>query len=293
MAAPPASEAAPPAGRAAEYAAIVAFGQLRTLPAPVERRLAAAPDAAPARKRLARTGMLYNVLMARFPETKLEDVRTMAIEWLEGAMEATFAVENAVGEGNFSDDEATGALLSVLDAGATWVHVLVGAYREAGRLRSRAGSGLSVREEPAAPISREEAARLLSEACASGCVGASEALPEHVAPEIEVLGVDVWEALCWRRGSLRYYVVSTRVKEALALLPDGAGHTDDAQRNRAAGRAVGGLAQLIDDAVDALSTLLDARPDPCSRTLSWGIYSTTHLLALAYLGELCAQYSIV
>ena len=94
----------------------------------------------------------------------------------------------------------------------------------------------------------------------------------------------MWEALCWRRGSLRYYMVSTCLRKDLAQ-PHGSSTQTDAEMNTAAGRIAREHTGLIEEGVDALLTLLSARPDGCSQALSWGIYSTNHLLALAYLAE--------
>ena len=103
--------------------------------------------------------------------------------------------------------------------------------------------------------------------------------------EVELLGADLWEALCWRRGALRYYIVASRVKQA-----GEAADPDDAAAVAAAGAAAAPHAAEAEAAVGALLALLRARCEGDggggNRLLRYGIFSTTHLLALAYVGEL-------
>lgn len=140
---------------------------------------------AAAQKRLARSRMLFNVLSARFPATKLDDVRVMGLEWMEGMMESTFAAETTANKGVGG---CCSRILVVLDHGAEWARLLVDAYREAGRLASQTSGGSSL-ERPAVtppPLSKAEAAELLCKACAAGAMESIDSLPELAAAETEV-----------------------------------------------------------------------------------------------------------
>ena len=149
------------------------------------------------------------------------------------------------------------------------------------------------------------------------------------APETQALGADLWEAICWRRGTLRYYLVATVVKEAKEAKAEakakaaaaaaaaaagedegekpggGAGDNDDDPEDvDAVGAAAGPHRELTEGAISELKTLLVARSEgrrlsssgglaagggdsQTAKLLEFGIFSDMHLLALAYLGDLC------
>ena len=132
--------------------------------------------------------------------------------------------------------------------------------RAAGRLpeaAARAGGGAGHRVfrlfvERRRRGGRADAAALFAEACASGAP-LEEVVPAAGA-EVELLGADLWEALCWRRGALRYYVVASRVKQA-----GEAADPDDAAAVAAAGAAAAPHAAEAAAAVGALLAPLRAR----------------------------------
>ena len=65
-----------------------------------------------------------------------------------------------------------------------------------------------------------------------------------------MLGADLYESLCWRRGALRYYVAKSLVTRA-----SGGQRTD----LDAAGSALAAHGELLADALAALRLLLGAR----------------------------------
>ncbi|KAH8051766.1 hypothetical protein JL722_10599 [Aureococcus anophagefferens] len=106
-----------------------------------------------------------------------------------------------------------------------------------------------------------EAKKLLEAALADGSATFDEVVGEAPAPESGALTVDLWESLNWRRGA-----------------------------------AV--LRATLEAGVAALCAMLDARrrrrqvrPAALS-AVDFGVYGTTHLLGLAYAGELCYVRSL-
>ena len=272
---------------------------------------------AEAQKRLKRARMLHNVLTAKFPAVKLDDLAKMGAEWLHGMLDASYPAETALVDGGCADVEARDALLRVLDGAHEWVRRLVGVFALGGRLQPPPPStGSSSTSSDAADATtsqshhacKPDAAEAIRQALASGAT-LHEVVGPGAAAEGEVLGgkdggVELWEALCWRRGALRYYTVSSAVGGGKA---EGNGGKKKASA-KSVGRAAAPCAALIDDAVAALRLLLHARggvdddanananvaaapPPPVKAgsalTLNYGIYSDTHLLALAFVGELC------
>ena len=100
--------------------------------------------------------------------------------------------------------------------------------------------------------------------------------------------MDAWESLNWRRGALRYYVATVRCKlgpRETSLSPAAL---------VAASRELG--PSELEVGVRALCHMLDARggesfdghvhKDSVESAISYGVYGTTHLLGMAYAGEL-------
>ena len=166
----------------------------------------------------------------------------------------------------------------------------------------------------AARPTQSEVVEVLQKALASGA-SLSEVAPAP-ALQAQTLGNDVWEALCWRRGALRYYMASTAIKQQLGRAPGG---PDDTPRLTAEatstgssglvlspallsdGRAAASVVPLLAEAHTALNLLLDARQEPHAppdgqgppknvTATHYGVWSTTHLLALAFDGEICCAY---
>ena len=196
------------------------FAQTMELGAPLKEAMDKAVEAdEPARKRLARAKMLHNVLSAKYPEVKLDDAAKMTAEWVHGVLDASYPAESAVVDGKFSesDSDTYDALLALLDGACQWVGELVGAFELAGRIQrvepdpppSPLGSGSSTSGGDAADgAAKVDMAAVIQRAFASGAT-LHEVAPAAV-PEAEVLGLELWEALCWRRGALRFYNASGR-----------------------------------------------------------------------------------
>ena len=58
---------------------------------------------ADAQKRLKRARMLHNVLTAKFPEVKLDDLAKMGAEWLHGMLDASYPAETALVDGGCAE----------------------------------------------------------------------------------------------------------------------------------------------------------------------------------------------
>ena len=312
--------------REAEHALLTSFSNLVAL---LDRLI----DAADSGKQVARARMLHGVISQRFPNTTLEQVQRMGVEWLSGMLDVTFPVESSLVDAGFSveaeaqvprgqdgttamapvNGDADGCsvplrlsnrLLQVMDDGHAWavelVRVVVGArpppssqrVSECGPDGERRSSSGSAHGE--GTVAHEEAKAALQAALSSGKAKVVEVDDEDgLSPEARVIGADLWEALCWRRGSMRYYIVSTAVRAALgpsATSSSAAAKVQtDTALNAQASRAVAPYGTLIEEAVEALDLLLRARSggEAGNQLLSWGILSTTHLLALVYAAELC------
>ena len=282
--------AAAPTSAASSAAAALDLSTLGALLTSTDALVAAPDDAS--KKRLARAKMLRNVLSAKQPDITVDNVVTATSEFLNGMMEATFPLESELVDAGCADTAQLRALLDLLDGGAAWVGDVVALARAAGRLPEAAAASPAVAPATESSASSSsagvaagsaDAAALFAEACASGAP-LEEVVPAAGA-EVELLGADLWEALCWRRGALRYYVVASRVKQA-----GEAADPDDAAAVAAAGAAAAPHAAEAEAAVGALLALLRARCEGDggggNRLLRYGIFSTTHLLALAYVGEL-------
>ena len=256
------------------------FAQTMELTAPLGDALTKALDAdEPARKRLARAKMLHNVLSTKHPDIKLDDVGKMTAEWLHGALDASYPAESALFDGEFSDSATYDALLRLLDGAHQWVRELVGVYELAGRIQQppvpqRSGSvssGGNETDSAAAAqqhVCQPDVADLIQRAFESGAA-LTEVVPA-AAPEAEVLGLELWEALCWRRGALRYY------RAAADLRGGGRGREEAAAANAAAARGAAPCAALLEQAVSALQLLLRARGDEAAtaaaaRQLVWQV----------------------
>ena len=369
---------------------------------PLSERLAKAPVDADAQKRLKRARMLHMVVTSKVAAVKLSDLKTMTSEWIHGMLEATFPVESDIVDGEFAaaDRSALKAVLATLDGAHICARQLAALYREAGELQPKTpmaggtdasgddpppvieAGGCTSADVPTRPT-EEEAAQLVRSALSRGTPLRDVAAAG--VDEVLVFGADLWEALLWRRGALRFYMASTAVKARLSALvrtvhstsgtvhstdshstdgtvysiSDGddavkvaagaaasivasalaavdisegvignvgvgsgsgggggggggsgsprAGEADDSPRageaddggaaviNQRAGAAAASCVALLEETHGALSLLLTARRDPSqpeeaaegATQLRYGVYSSTHLLALAFLGEVC------
>ena len=215
-----------------------------------------------------------SIALARKP------LKEIAQEYIAGLLNATFQLEDELGEANFSDQNLANEIMQMLEEAADWVRLLVKSCQDAGTLIDTNAPA----KPPHEPTSRADAIAALQSMTAADVTKFEDDVPQSVAPEALVVGVDEWEALCWRRGALRYYIISSRVKETVS------GASDCSKRNDETGAAVAAHVKLIDEGIDALQQLLRVRavglPVGSNQLLEWGIYSTTHLLALAYAGEL-------
>ena len=318
--------------------------------APINGAMGRTKVDAAAAKRLERARMLHTVISSKLPKVKVEDLQKMCVEWVHGLLEATFPLETSLVDGDCSDRATLDCLLDVLDGAhaiAAQLAALQAESTEATQPKkgkasdanasskvSGGAAGSSSSDGDAAP-SREEVTSLLQSAVEAGAQF-KDVVPGS-APEARALGYEVWEALCWRRGALRYYMASTYVNARLAELgkatqltaaesskglntsaaslddasaeegsasgvaPPSAGGADDATAVtiRRAGVAAVPHAALIAASHSALSLLLSARRDrsdiehvnmteaKLAAALRYGVYSTTHLLALAFDTELC------
>lgn len=258
-------------------------------------------DAEEAQKRLGRAKMLHTVITAKLPALKLDDLKTMTGEWIHGALQASYPLEKALIDiGMTPDCRADLELLELLVDGAhNCVEALANLFAQAGRLKvvkaAAEGNG-SEDAPPPPPPTAEAASAAVRAAMSQGTAAFGEVVPSGV-PATQILGAELWEALCWRRGALRYYVVSCAVKRATEG-PPGAAPTEAKPAGREAQKlaasAAAPLARTIDLATQALRHMLEARCDPSDPAamrkqpvlLTYGVYTDTHLLALAFLGEL-------
>jgi len=274
-----------------------------------------------AAKRLERARMLHNVISAKLPQLKEDDLRKMSIEWVLGLLDATFPLETSLVDADCADRTTLDMLLATLD-GAHHIGRQLAALQsepqtaKAGAIDEHSDEGSNSTPTPKAacgssddapkpPPTAEEASALLQSAVAAGAQF-QDVVPGS-SPEAAALGYELWEALCWRRGSLRYYMVSTAVNASLEFGGKAAGAKDESAAAiiARAGAASASSVELIAEAHAALNLLLCARNErtdlqamgagapPMTSTahmataLRYGIYSTTHLLALAFDAELC------
>ena len=223
---------------------------------------------------LKRARVLHGVLTAKAADANdaalpAEQLKRMASEWTRGMLDATFPVETAISDRDFAaaDQPRLNAILAALD----------GTHECTGRL-----AGLI--------------------ALAASAASSSSSSSPATCPEADVLGVELWEALCWRRGSLRYYVAKTNIeavttagRAAAAALDGGAAGESAATAvaNHQAGRAAAPSVGLLEEAHAALTLVLSARQrsdddaDDANEALRYGVSASPHLLALVFLGELC------
>ena len=294
---------------------------------PLGEKMAAVGKAdAAAAKRLARAEMVHVAIASKLPAVRLEDLKRMTIEWIHGMLEATFPLESSLTDADCADASTLSNLLLALDGAHALTLELTKLHRGAGRLKetpsaasddrgpkpssSIVEAGASSDAPAGCPTTPEEVSELLHSAVAAGAPLA-ELVPAS-ASEAQVLGQELWEALCWRRGALRYYIAKTRIDgrhgagDNISATPPPppkeatprAGPGVPAAATLTAGARAVPCIELLEAGHAALRLLLQARreagesfDDPPSRsanaTLEYGIYSTTHLLALAFDAELC------
>ena len=243
-------------------------------------------------KRLKRGLMLHKVVSLKFPKTKVEDVQTMAREWIQGMLESTYPLEKKASSDRFrreGDADLAASLAACYDAAAAWTSArLVPALESALGPEQRSSPPVAAAEDKGGgAVDEADAKRMLQAALASGKAQFDEVVGDCPAPEAVALTVDLWESLNWRRGALRFYVATVEC----GLGPKDETPAPDVLRARAAARAPD-----LEVGVRALCAMLDARggdafagsvPRRDARSaVSYGVYGTTHLLGLAYAGEL-------
>ncbi|KAJ1455636.1 hypothetical protein M885DRAFT_519299 [Pelagophyceae sp. CCMP2097] len=229
------------------------------------------------RKRLKRARILHDVLVAKHPATKPEQFKTMAIEGVQGLLEASYPVEKKASSLGFPDAAELVRHLALLDAIGKWVTSLTCTLGSALIVDQRSSSAQEAASEVEVVQSADEAQKLLAALALSG-TSLQDALSPDEAPvtdvaatrEAVILGLDLWESLHWRRGSLRYYACVTRFKHGAVDL-------------EVAAQGAEALWHFL-----SVRTPPDSPKKPPPSALAYGVYSTTHLLALAYAAELAA-----
>ena len=197
---------------------------------PLDGAMAGTKVDAAATKRLGRARMLHTVISSKLPALKVEDLRKMTIEWVHGLVEATFPLETSLVDAECGDRTTLNLLLNALDGAHSVVMRLAVLHTEATAAlkapditagkdessRSRRNSdgggsssddGADASSETPSAATPAEVSALLQSAVASGAP-LQEVVP-GCTPEADALGHELWEALCWRRGALRYYMVNT------------------------------------------------------------------------------------
>ena len=66
----------------------------------LSEKLAEDPDA---KKMLRRATILHNVLKAKLPDIRLDDLKTMTGQWIHGMLDATFPLETALVDADCAD----------------------------------------------------------------------------------------------------------------------------------------------------------------------------------------------
>jgi hypothetical protein len=201
--------------------------------APLAAKMAAVGKIdATATKRLDRARMVHTAISSKLPtHPRIEDLKKMTVEWVHGMVEATYPLESKLSDEECVDNVTLTSLLACLDGAHALVGNLTALYCEAGQVKTATahseepaaslagGAGASggkatsdcqaggSSDAPAERPTREQVAVLLQGAVAAGAP-LQEVVP-HAAAEAQVLGQELWEALCWRRGALRFYIAKS------------------------------------------------------------------------------------
>jgi hypothetical protein len=170
-----------------------------------------APQLAEGKKRLQRAKMLHAVITQKLTETEaiasLKNILKMSVEWLHGMLDITFALEASMIDDKFKNSALLVQTLSQLDSGNDWVSALAAMYGLASLVKqpkavvlgssAADGESSSSNEKP----SEEQVQALLQKAASGGA--AFKDVNDDKTVQAQLLGVELWEAICWRRGSLR------------------------------------------------------------------------------------------
>ena len=266
-----------------------------------DRRRAEAKRAKP---QLRQAAELLSRARAAGPACDEATLVQMVTAWLRAMLDLTFIGEENLAEREFADEAEVGAALRALDEGDAWVArlVAVGAAAPAAAPPAAAAAAAAA---PAPPRGAEEpeatqiaqVAQTLSakldvlqvvgppasiavvSAGATGSAAASTAAAK-------VVGTELWETLCWRRGALRYMAAACAIQQVAhaaevpgtaPLLEAGVAAIDSMEQARGAPEASG------DGSIFAAS--IDGGTE-VSTMLSLGMYSDMHLLACMYAAEL-------
>ena len=234
-------------------------------------------------KKMKRGAALQGVMAAKGC-AKAENLETMAREWVGGMLVATYALEKAASSRHF-ENEGDRALASTLnacyDATSKWAEARLAPAL--GLEQKDEEEQRPSKEAAPPPVPEAEARRLVNEALQRGTAQFEDYAGDRPAPAALALQTDAWEALNWRRGALRYYVTATVCKL-------GKSNPTAAELKVSAAP----LRAELEAGISALGTMLDARGGdalhselrPETQATAYGVWGTTHLLGLAYAGEL-------
>jgi hypothetical protein len=235
----------------------------------------------------------------------------MTGEWIHGVLEATFPLETSIVDADCTDAETLAELLLALDRVRELAERITALFRKEGRLKpppnedpgevAEVGTGAGGSRDAQRRPTEAEVAEQLQSAIKAGAPLSDASTADRISEPAQVLGVELWEAVCWRRAALRYYMAAAAVRAVLGDPSSGEGTADLHATNQRNGGAARPLCRLLEDAHAALSLLFAARREPeapagfapvrtrqgCLTALQYGIFSTTHLLALAFDGEIC------
>ncbi len=239
---------------------------------------------ADALKKMKRGAALRGVMAAKGCD-KPETLETMAREWVSGMLVATYALEKAASSRRFvqqGDRELVSTLNKCYDATSTWAEThLVKALGLTKKTNDDDEQRPSCEARPD-PVPEAEARRLVNEALRRGTAQFEDYAGDDPAPAALALQTDTWEALNWRRGALAYYVTATVC---------GLGKVNPSSSELATSAVA--VRDELEAGIAAIGRVLDARGGdalhsdlkPATQATDYGVWSTTHLLGMAYAGE--------
>ena len=235
-------------------------------------------------KKMKRGAALRGVMAAKGCD-KPETLETMAREWVSGMLVATYALEKAASSRRFvakGDRDLVKTLNKCYDATSTWAEThLVAALGLTKKTNDEEEQRPSCEARPD-PVPEAEARRLVNEALRRGTAQFEDYAGDDPAPAALALQTDTWEALNWRRGALAYYVTAT-----VCGLGKGNPSSDELSKKAVAVR------DELEAGIAAIGRVLDARGGDAlhselrkaTQATDYGVWSTTHLLGMAYAGE--------
>ena len=235
-------------------------------------------------KKMKRGAALRGVMAAKGCD-KPETLETMAREWVSGMLVATYALEKATSSRRFvqqGDRELVKTLNKCYDATSTWAEThLVAALGLTKKTNDEEEQRPSCEARPD-PVPEAEARRLVNEALRRGTAQFEDYAGDDPAPAALALQTDTWEALNWRRGALAYYVTAT-------VCGLGKGNPTSTELAKSAVA----IKDELEAGIAAIGRVLDARGGdalhsdlkPATQATDYGVWSTTHLLGMAYAGE--------